>query len=448
VPVTLNPEPGETIVRLKVPTDVVGPGGARLDVEALPPLFVGDLPEFIERSNPDAPPAKLTPPLVFNGRIDPRSDEDRFIVIASPGERLRIDLAAQSLGSALAPGLEVRDARGNALPVASGRTIAAPDGVPEYANSDASAEFTVPDGRSFVTVTVRGGWAEQPPADALRTSARGGSGHAYRVTVIPGRPRFSIALNDAQISIPKGGTAAVGVTVTRDGFQGPIALRVVDPPAGLSVHPGKIADGQTVGAFTLTAAPDATFASAVLKVLGEGQGPHGPITAQATKVIFFGEPTTMPFRTVIDRVDDKPVYANDPAYLRTTLQKQLGLFAATIKPAPLRLDGPSAPVPVVRGSSARFRVTVTRSTGASGSLTLSPLALPPDLAIPDVTLDESATTATVSVSVAKAHPFGDVTVVLKARGHVAGAWQELTVPAVTLHVIGPGDIETAPDSKR
>ena len=128
--------------------------------------------------------------------------------------------------------------------------------------------------------------------------------------------------------------------MSRDGFDGPIALRLADPPAGLEFRPGMIAEGQTVGALTLAAAPDATFEPLVLDVVGEGRGPAGPIITRASKIIVFGEPTTEPFRTVVDVINDEPVYSDSPAYLRTRTMTQTGLYVATAKAAPRHLDAP------------------------------------------------------------------------------------------------------------
>ena len=68
----------------------------------------------------------------------------------------------------------------------------------------------------------------------------------------------------------------MGVTIMRKGYSGPITVTVADPPAGLTVRPGTIAAGQTAGALTLTASPDATFPAAPLKLVGPAQGAERP----------------------------------------------------------------------------------------------------------------------------------------------------------------------------
>ena len=91
---------------------------------------------------------------------------------------------------------------------------------------------------------------------ALRDlEGRGGVGFPYRIVVGRSCPTFEPAARTSQVSIPRGGTAAVGVTVVRKGYNGPITLTVADPPAGLTVRPGTIAAGQTVGVLSISAPP-------------------------------------------------------------------------------------------------------------------------------------------------------------------------------------------------
>jgi hypothetical protein len=59
------------------------------------------------------------------------------------------------------------------------------------------------------------------------------------------------------------------------------------------------------------------------------------------------------------------------------------------------------------------------------------------VSIPAVELGAEATEAAVAVHVSEAHPTGTVTIVLTARGKIAGADWGFTVPAVTLRVLPP-----------
>ena len=80
--------------------------------------------------------------------------------------------------------------------------------------------MTVPGGTNEITVVIR---------DLER---RGGVGFPYRIVAEPLTPDFELQVNEAQVSIPRGGTAAVGVTVKRKGYTGPITSRwPTRPPA-------------------------------------------------------------------------------------------------------------------------------------------------------------------------------------------------------------------------
>ena len=71
------------------------------------------------------------------------------------------------------------------------------------------------------------------------------------------------------------------MTVDRKGYNGPITLTSPTRPPGLTVRPGTIAAGQVVGVFTVSAAADAAFGARRLEVVGQGQGPDGPIVVPA-----------------------------------------------------------------------------------------------------------------------------------------------------------------------
>ena len=174
-------------------------------------------------------PALAVAPVVFNGRIDPAGDDDRFVLAVTPGQRLRIKVVAYEAGSALDAVLRVVGNGGSALANADDTTTPLPplNGQPQsLVIPDPSLELTVPGGTNEITLVVRD------------LEDRGGVGFPYRIVVEPLIPDFQIVLNDSEVSIPRGGTAAVGVTVQRRGYTGAINATIVDPPAGLSVRSG------------------------------------------------------------------------------------------------------------------------------------------------------------------------------------------------------------------
>lgn len=103
-----------------------------------------------------------------------------------------------------------------------------------------------------------------PPADGVYqvrvsdTRGDGGPQHAFRVTVRPPRPDFSLAFNPTAPGVWRNGGVPVTVTATRrDGFDGAIKLKLDGLPPGLHAPETFIEAGQVSTAFALFAPADA-----------------------------------------------------------------------------------------------------------------------------------------------------------------------------------------------
>ena len=104
----------------------------------------------------------------------------------------------------------------------------------------------------------------EAPADGVYqvrvANARGAGGpqHAYRLTVRPPRPDFAVSVGPVSPGVWKGGGVPLTVTADRkDGYDGPIAVKLDGLPAGFSAPETTIEAGQTTTAFALSAAADA-----------------------------------------------------------------------------------------------------------------------------------------------------------------------------------------------
>ncbi len=223
------------------------------------------------------------------------------------------------------------------------------------------------------------------------------------------------------MTIPKGGTAAVGVALARQGYNGPITLTVANPPAGLTVQPGTIPDGQAVGALTVSAAPDAAFGPVALTITGTGKGPSGEIVSTAFKPIIFAQQDNLP----------------------TNVVKQNSLYAAPGQPSPLTVETPAEPVEVAHGTGASIPIKITRSEGAEGALTVTPLPLSGGLAVPEAKIDEKANEGTATVNAAPEAPLGLTSIALTAKGKIGGKDRVIALPLVNLNVIRPVALELA-----
>jgi hypothetical protein len=104
-----------------------------------------------------------------------------------------------------------------------------------------------------------------PPADGefqVRIGDSRGQGNplqAYRLTVRPPRPSFSVSFNPTAPAVWKGSGIAVTATAERsDGFDGPIEVQLDHLPPGFSAPPTTIPAGENSTAFALYATDEAT----------------------------------------------------------------------------------------------------------------------------------------------------------------------------------------------
>ena len=399
---------------------IAAPGEAILDVESLPPLHVDVHPELREPADPAGPTLKALAPVVFNGRIGKKNEEDKFIVGVVPGQKLRIGVDAADLGSALDGVLQVKGPDGAVLASADDTAIPLQAKAKAAAKKvainspDPSLNFTVPAGMTEITLALRD----------LR--GEGGAGYPYRITVEPiAGASFQVSPVDDQVNIPRGGTAAVGVEVVRQGYDGPITVDVVKPPLGLTVRPGLINPGQTVGSLTLSSNGDAPPEIANLKLVGTATGPAGPIVVVASKTIVFAQQSGLP----------------------TSVEVQEGLPAAIALPIPITLDSPTTPVEVVHGYGANVPIKAVRAAGAEDvALTFGSLPLPAGFAIGASTLPAKSLEGGATVNAAPEAPLGRTIIALTAKGPVGGKEKILAIPAVTIEVVRPADVELAAPS--
>jgi hypothetical protein len=409
---SLVPAPGTEVLHPRLSTAMLGmetSGAPPLDVESLHALVTGALPELREPADAAVPAVRAVAPVVFNGRIDPPGDEDRFVLAVTPGQRLHIAVEASQHGSALDGIIQVQGPKGSVIASADDTAVRIPGqpaGQGGIALPDPSLDLTVPGGTSEITLVLRD------------LEDRGGVGFPYRIVVRPLDPTFELNVNEAELSIPKGGTAAVGVTVARKGYDGPITLTVIDPPRGVSVRPGMIAPGQNVGALSLSGSPTADFAAVPLKLVGRGEGPGGPIEVEATKQMVFAQQSNLPTCVLIQR----------------------GLAAAPALPTPVTLEPPAEVIEVAHGFGRSIPIKVSRTKGADAALFFTTLPLPPGLTVPAASIAEQATAGTVEVDSGLEAPLGPMTVVLAAKGKFASGEQTIAIPAVTLNLVRPADV--------
>jgi hypothetical protein len=110
--------------------------------------------------------------------------------------------------------------------------------------------------------------AFDPPADgeylARVRDARGltGAQFAYRLTIRPPRPDFSVSFNPSAPSVAKGSARAIAVNARRiDGFNDPIRIQLQNLPPGFSAPETTIPAGEDSTSFAVFCGADAVVSS-------------------------------------------------------------------------------------------------------------------------------------------------------------------------------------------
>lgn len=266
---------------------------ARLPGSLPPTLSVGNHPEFFEERLPLVPTGAaqrveaervVAWPATINGRIAKPDEQDRFRLAVKPGQRLRVAAEAYFRGSQLDGRLLVYDPIGKKL-------LAENDDTHSRGDVDPGLWFEVPSGVSEVVVALGD------------TFGRGGLEYPYRLTIEHGGPDFQIILgketfkaeNDRArlydhgdtLNLRRGEATRFPITVSRgpqqshyhagpkQGFQGPITVRVVDAPPGIRVEPLVVAGGEITGELVFAIDSEAPRGSFELTIVGEATRDDG-----------------------------------------------------------------------------------------------------------------------------------------------------------------------------
>jgi len=243
------------------------PGSPALPV----PFAVGDDPEV--NAPVDAP---LSAPVTINARLLKAGQVDRYTLRVPPSRAMIFRIQARELGtSKLMAVLTVLDENGIVLRRSGDEPLAE-----DFFNvnqsrtaGDPILRLQAPEGVNQVNVTVED------------LALRGGPEYAYRLNVQPVAHDFRLVLNSPFVNLPAEGSAAVPVTVQRQGFDGDIQLRVANAPKGVRVEGGFVVAALPVketpqtrnsrGVLILTTEPGATLESMELTIEGVATLPDG-----------------------------------------------------------------------------------------------------------------------------------------------------------------------------
>jgi hypothetical protein len=194
-----------------------------------------------------------------------------------------------------------------------------------------------------------------PPADGdyrVRVGdalGRGGPLFAYRLTVRPPRPDFSIAFNPTAPAVAPKSARAIAVTARRiDGFDGPIAVHLENLPPGFTAPDTTVPAGEDATSVALYAAADAA----------------GPPTAAPMKLIATAR---IAGKEVVREATGGVPKIGEAGDLVTTIGQDL----VTLRP----------------GGEAQLTVTIERRAGYAGRVPLEVRGLPHGVRVLDVGLN-------------------------------------------------------------
>lgn len=197
------------------------------------------LPEANELEPTAAPPVvqHVSLPQIINGTLVRPGETDRYRFEGKAGQTVAIETRARQLGISLDTRITLADSRGQILAASD-----APTNV-------FTGLLTAPSDAAMLTRLIADDTYEVRLSDR---HSKGGPGYHYRLRISEPRPGFELWVTPSTLSIPLGGTARANVYVRRiDGFEGPIALQLDNPPLGISCTSGHVASNATESVITI-----------------------------------------------------------------------------------------------------------------------------------------------------------------------------------------------------
>ncbi|MBO60855.1 MAG: hypothetical protein CMO63_02630 [Verrucomicrobiales bacterium] len=239
------------------PRDVTWVGEKNLSAPV--PVVVGNLTGHRETEPNGAANTALSFewPCAIHGRISFDDDEDRYLIAAKKGDKLRVRLRASEFNSSLDPVLRIEGE--------GGKQLARDDD--SGPRADAALDWTVPaDGQFVIAVS-----------DLIRT---GSESHFYRLEIDQPRPHLTATHTPDRLVVEAGKSVNATVTIGfADGFSGESAIVLKGLPEGVSVQTPATEKGGAVD-IKLVADDDAKGANVPLSILVTEPG---TTTAQMSK---------------------------------------------------------------------------------------------------------------------------------------------------------------------
>ena len=347
-------------------------------------LAVSGLDERMEQE-PNDEPAKanrLAVPCAVTGRFEKKADLDHYVFAAKKGQRWIIEGHAADWLSPSDVVMTLRDGKGAQVLATDPAAVAA------------RLDFKpAADGDYTLAVEHLHSW--------------GGPDEAYRVTIAPYRPGFSLTLAIDRFAVAPGGEVAVPVFLQRAGYAGPVEVGV-EGAKGIS------------GKATIPAGkPAPPNAPAVMLRLKAEDIPSGALSVRIVgKATIDGAAVA---RHASTRALLSAAMANLPVPPRGQFT-QVGL-AVTVKP-------PFALVAKAAGEPATLQVAVSRAGDFKGEVALSLAApIPPGVSMAPARIAAGAASAKIVLKLGPTAKPGPVAITVQGTAKHAGQdWTSKAAP--------------------
>jgi hypothetical protein len=360
------------------------------------PIAIDTLPECLEKepNNTVNTAQAVTLPSIVNGRIDQPGDMDVFRFDGQAGDQIVAEVYARRLDSPLDSLLIVTDA--------AGKQLAFND---DHEDKGSGLNTHHADSYLMLTLPAAGAYFVQ----IGDTQHGGGGAYGYRLRISPPRPDFELRTTPASLTVRGGASIPMTVYALRkDGFSGPISLRLKDAPPKFSLTNARIPEKQDQARFTLNVPPATAQEPLDLHI-------EGRATIAGRDMIRLAVPAEDMMQSFAYR------------HLVAVQEQKLAIVGRVKTWDVARIVSPT-PIKIPAGGTA----TVHASLPLSMSLVKPEFELsePPEgISIGKVTLVNGGVDLLLQAETAKAKPGGKGNLIIKVTGERPGAAKGKDIPA-------------------
>lgn len=307
------------------------------------PLHATALPQAFEsepNDDPDETATLVTIPAALNGVLDSPADRDCFSFSMTRGQTVNITAETREIGS----------------PADLEFVLFDPDGREVRRLDDASfvhKSVAVPIEAQFVFAAQKDGLHCLMVQELV---GGGGPAFVYRVDISETKPSMKLKADVSRLTVPQKSWQPIPITVVRDRLAGPIELKLIGVPAGVSIEPSTIPADVTEIVCRLVASDAASFGISTFEITGHWKSEDGTQEAEGIVTVH-----PMIDRQLIDK--DRRYYSLRDNQLRLPPSLRSRFALMVTPPAPFSIELPAESVILTKYQTASFPIVTQRTGG-------------------------------------------------------------------------------------